>query len=343
MRVILAAGATETARIDGISAAGASPELMRYTPPGDAEILSYGEPIAAPVTPVSPTGCVTPAAVTRAVREVRTFPVTIVDAGMLAPTAAPTVDFGTEAGADVRKPVAVSDADRIFERARRFGAALPDEAVLIGETIPGGTTTALGVLTALGEPIGVSSSFVTNPIERKRAIVEEGLTASGLEPGDCVDAPIEAIEAMGDPVQATVAGITTGAIASGIDVTLAGGTQQLGIAALLRHGGIDASLTVATTAFVAEDRGDDLRAAGDRLDFELVVTDPGFDREYHVAMGRYCAGEVKEGVAMGGALSLVDDGELSTVRDRFVAVCDRLGIDDVDSMDTTADGSPEVN
>ena len=42
MRVILAAGTTETALIDGISAAGALPELMVHTPSADAEIVAYG-------------------------------------------------------------------------------------------------------------------------------------------------------------------------------------------------------------------------------------------------------------------------------------------------------------
>ncbi|MFC6768302.1 TIGR00303 family protein, partial [Natrinema soli] len=44
-------------------------------------------------------------------------------------------------------------------------------------------------------------------------------------------------------------------------------------------------------------------------------------------MARYCAGEAKEGVAMGGALSLVPEGRMGEVRDRLEAVCARLGIE----------------
>ncbi len=333
MRLILAAGTTETALVDGISAAGETPELMAHTPPGDAEILVYGEPVRSPVTPVSPTGCVTPAAVTRAVREVCGFPVTVVDAGLAAPTAAPTVDVDAAPGADVRAERAVPNASGIFERARSLGTSLPDDEILLGETVPGGTTTALGVLTALGEEIGVSSSLPTNPLDRKRAVVDEGLAASGLDPGDAAGDPLTAIEAVGDPVQATVAGLATGALAGGTAVTLAGGTQQLAIAAALRHAGVGGPVSVATTSFVAADRGDDLDAAADRLDLDLRVSDPGFDEGDHVAMERYCAGEVKEGVAMGGALSLVPDRELPAVRDRFVAACGRLGVGDVVDTD----------
>ena len=333
MRVILPAGTTETALIDGISAAGATPELMEHTPSADVEILEYGRPTTAPVTPVSPNGCPTPAAVTRAVREVLGFDATAVDAGLAQPTGAPTVDLGVDPGADVREAEAVPDAAAIFDRARSFGASLPEDDLLIGETVPGGTTTALGVLTALGEPTGVSSSLPQNPIERKRRVVDEALAASDLAAGDCDGAPLEAIRAVGDPVQATVAGIAAGALESDADVTLAGGTQMVAVATALRHADVDEPLSIATTSFVEDEQGDRLGEACYRLNCELTVTDPGFDSRDHVAMARYCAGEAKEGVAMGGALSLVPDGRLDEVLDRLEAICDRLGID--------ADGGPD--
>ncbi len=325
--MIVPAGTTETALIDGISAAGAAPELMEHTPSADVEIVAYGEPTTSPVTPVSPNGCPTPAAVTRAVREVVGFDLTVVDAGLAQPTGAPTVDLGVSPGADVRESSAVPDAEAIYDRAHAFGASLPDDEVLIGETVPGGTTTALGVLTALGEPVGVSSSLPDNPVERKRAVVDEALEASDLAPSACEGRPLEAIRAVGDPVQPTVMGIAAGALESGADVTLAGGTQMVAVAALLRHAGVDAPLTIATTSFVAEERGSDLEEACWQLDCELAVTDPGFDPDRHVAMERYCAGVAKEGVAMGGALSLVPDGEMAAVRDRLVRVCERLGVE----------------
>ncbi|WP_254524636.1 nicotinate mononucleotide-dependent phosphoribosyltransferase CobT [Natrinema caseinilyticum] len=327
MRILLPAGTTETALIDGISAAGAAPELMAHTPSADVEILAYGEPVASPVTPVSPNGCPTPAAVTRAVREVVGFDVAVIDAGLSRSTAAPTVDLDVRPGTDVREAVAVPDADATFDRAYDYGTSLPDDELLIGETVPGGTTTALGVLTALGEPGGVSSSLPENPIERKRRVVDEALAASDLEAGDCDGAPFEAVAAVGDPVQPAVAGLTAGALEAGIEVTLAGGTQMVAVAAIVRHAGIDAPLSIATTSFVAAEQGDRLADACERFDCALTVTDPGFDEREHVAMDRYCAGEAKEGVAMGGALSLVPDGRMSEVRDRFEAVCARLGID----------------
>jgi len=81
----------------------------------------------------------------------------------------------------VRDPEPVPDAAAIFEAARglvpeivesRTNAsdgddvdADDDRELLVAETIPGGTTTALGVLTALGERPAVSSSLPANPLE----------------------------------------------------------------------------------------------------------------------------------------------------------------------------------
>jgi len=151
MRLVVVAGTTRTARIEGISAAGADPDLMVHTPSADVEIVEYGRPVRAPVVPVSPSGCPTPAVVTRAVRELLGFDVTVVDAGLARPTGAPTVDVGAAPGGDVREAEPVASATDAWRAAREFGRALPDEEVFVAETVPGGTTTALGVLRALGE------------------------------------------------------------------------------------------------------------------------------------------------------------------------------------------------
>ncbi|WP_267642324.1 nicotinate-nucleotide--dimethylbenzimidazole phosphoribosyltransferase [Haloarchaeobius amylolyticus] len=324
MRLILFAGSTETASIEGISAAGADPALMRHTPSADAEILAYGQPVRAPVVPVSPSGCPTPAILTRAAREVLGFTVTVVDAGLAEKTGAPTVSVGARPGADIREADPVATAPGAFAAAREFGRELPDEHVVVGETVPGGTTTAMGVLRALGEDATVSSSFPENPLEQKREVVREGLAASGLDPGDCAGDPREAVRRMGDPVLAAVAGFTLGALESGASVTLGGGTQLLTAGALVRHAGCEAPLELATTSFVADDV-DDLADAAGRLDLDLTVTDPGFGSADHVAMARYVAGEAKEGVGLGGALALADRaGALAAVREAIPRVYDAV-------------------
>jgi len=326
MRFALVAGATGTAGIEGLSAAGADPEMRAHTPAADAEILTYGDTVRAPVVPVSPTGCPTPATVTRAVREELGFPVTVVDGGLAEPTAAGTVTVGARPGADIREADPVPTGPGAWAAAREFGASLPEEPLLIAETVPGGTTTAMGVLAALGEPTAVSSSLPENPLERKRAVVDEGLVASDLDRGGAAGDPRRAVRRMGDPVLATAAGLAEGALAADTPVTLAGGTQMLAVAALLGHAGVDRRLPLATTTFVAEDDTADLHGAADALDVDVTVTDPGFAGRDHPGMAAYVAGEAKEGVGMGGALALADRAGLpmAAVRERFVDVYDRL-------------------
>ncbi|MFB6270613.1 MAG: nicotinate mononucleotide-dependent phosphoribosyltransferase CobT [Halobacterium sp.] len=323
----LAAGSTRTAAIDGISAAGADPALMAHTPSADAELLAYGRPVRAPVVPVSPTGCPTPAVVTRAVRERVGFDAITVDAGLAEPTGAPTVDLGAQQGGDVREAVAVPDAGELFADARRFGADLPADRLVLAETVPGGTTTAMGVLAALGERRAVSSSLPENPLELKRDVVAEGLAESGIDAGDLAGQPTEAVRKMGDPVLAAVSGLAVGALEADTDVTLAGGTQLATAGALVRHAGLTDPLELATTSFVAEDDTAGIRDLAADADLDLTVTDPGFGRrDDHPAMAAYLAGEAKEGVGMGGALSLAADADVGVdaVHDAIETVYERV-------------------
>ena len=323
---MLVAGTTRTAEIEGISAAGADPDLLVHTPSADAEILTYGEPIRAPVVPVSPSGCPTPAVVTRAVTELIGLDVTVVDGGLTEPTGAPTVTVGARPGDDIRGQDPVSTAPGVLAAAREFGRSIPDDEVYLSETVPGGTTTALGVLRALGETPAVSSSLPENPLDLKRSVVRDGLEASSLEPGDATGDPAVALRRMGDPVLATITGLLVGLIESDTAVTLAGGTQLLAAAALARHVGVETPLRLATTSFVAADESVDLGTAAGDLNVDLTVTDPCFEARDHPAMNAYLAGNAKEGVGMGGALALAEAAgvPMADVRDRIVTVYDRL-------------------
>lgn len=329
-RLVLVAGTTETAAIDGISAAGASPALRARTPSADAEIVCYGLPIGGGPVPVSPAGCVTPAVVTRAARTLVGFDVTVVDAGLSTPTAAPHVSMDAAPGGKITGPTPVPDAAAVLDRGRQFGRALPDDRLVVGETIPGGTTTALGVLSALGEPATVSSSMRNNPIERKRSIVEAGETASGLESGAAAGQPVRALRRMGDPVLAAATGIVVGALSSGTEVILGGGTQLIAVAALVRELGRAAPMTLATTAYVAGDPTVDLEDMATAQELSLRVTDPGFDRVEDPAMARYADGEGKEGVGMGGTLAMLADAdiEFAALRRTVGALGDRLTADE---------------
>ena len=327
---VIVGGLTETATIEGISAAGASPELMVHTPSADFEIVQYGQPRQSPVVPVSPTGCPTPAVITRAVVECCSLDPTFVNAGFTKPTAVETVEIGDQPGRDIREAVAVPNAEELFNRAREQAPTIAGEAetdeLVLAETIPGGTTTALGVLTALGERPSVSSSLPENPLSLKRETVRAGLEASGLEAGEVAGEPIQAVRQMGDPMLATVAGLIVGATEADISVTLGGGTQLAAAAALARHAGVTADIDLATTVFVADDETAGIHTLATDLDLSLTVTDPEFDGHDHPAMAGYVAGEAKEGVGMGGALALAARTGLSmeVVREHCRTVYDQL-------------------
>lgn len=337
MRLVVVAGSTRTAGIresstseaddpTTISAAGADREAMLHTPSADLELLEYGDVTRSPTVPVSPSGCPTPAVVTRAVRELLDFPVTCIDAGLARKTGAPTVDFATEPGADIRTTVAVANVQELFDAGREFGQSLPDPELLVGETIPGGTTTAMAVLEALGERPAVSSSLSENPLALKRQVVKKALDSSDLEPGGAVGNPLKALRRVGDPVLAAVAGLLIGASDADIDVTLAGGTQLAAAAALARHAGVDTPLTLATTSFVAEDASAGIEMLAVDLDLDLRVSDPGFGGQDHPAMAAYSDGEAKEGVGMGGAFHLAEHEGVSmnAVRERIERVYERV-------------------
>lgn len=326
MRFVLVAGNTATARIDGISAAGADSDLLVHTPSADLEIVTYGTVIGAPVVPVSPTGCPTPAVITRAARELLAFQTLAIDAGLARSTRAPTITLGGEPGRDIREALALPSAEEAFQAARQFGAALPDDQLLIGETIPGGTTTALAVLSALGERETVSSSLPENPLALKRSIVAESLAASDIAAGQTAGDPIETLRSVGDPVLAVVAGLVVGATSTGTAVTFAGGTQLVAAGALVRHAGVDAPMALATTSFVACDDTAAIHELATDLEIDLTVTDPGFQETDHPATDAYVAGEGKEGVGMGGALALIDREAvpMGRLRDRILTVYDRL-------------------
>ncbi|MUV59184.1 TIGR00303 family protein, partial [Halogeometricum sp. CBA1124] len=197
-----------------------------------------------------------------------------------------------------------------------------DDELVVGETIPGGTTTAMAVLRALGEEWPTSSSLPENPVELKERVVEAAFESSEIAPGQAAHTPELAVRFVGDPVLAAAGGLVAGAVESGTAVTLGGGTQMLAVAALVRHAGVLGPLTLATTSYLAADVPE-LRDATDAHDVALVVTDPGFDDAG--PLSAFADGVAKEGAAMGGALHLADRaGSLADVTEGTLDVLSRL-------------------
>ncbi|TLM98419.1 TIGR00303 family protein, partial [bacterium] len=162
---------TETAKISGLSAAGRNPELTDYTPPADAELLLLGRCKCISDVPVTPEGIPTPALITRSALKLASIPMLIVSGGLKVKPKVPFLDLGGGPGEDIRTGRAVENVEEVIERARIAGEHLAKIAgyLVIGESIPGGTTTALGILLAMGVDARgrVSSSMPQNPHDLK--------------------------------------------------------------------------------------------------------------------------------------------------------------------------------
>ena len=323
-------GTTDTSKIPGISGAGASPELTEFTPASDAEFMVLGQVRccdAAAETVVDGAAAPTPARLTKAALQVANIPFIIIDAGSKIKPDVEYVSFGKEYGRDIRTGKGVLNPLEIFENGKELGAelSLRHEMLIIGESIPAGTTTALGVLKALGYEANekVSGSMPHNPHDLKSQVVDEGLKNAGIVPGEA-DA-IQAIGAVGDPTLPAIAGLVLG---SDIPIILAGGTQMAAACAIIKsvQPNFDFSrINLATTVFVAADETADLFGILEQIDDNITVNvvDPRFEESEHEGLKNYLTGFVKEGAGAGGAMftALVLGSSVEKLRKRIEKVC----------------------
>ena len=301
-------GSTETAKIPGISAAGKNPELTDYTPAADVELLLYGECRCIEGVPVTPEGIPTPALITLSAVQLAEMPVIVVDGGAAVKPHAPYVDVGGRPGGNIREGRGVDRPETVFERARTFGKHLAriSDYIVVGESIPGGTTTALGLLTAMGyDAIGkVSSSMPSNPHELKARVVSEGLKAAGKEPGAFRGDPLGAASVLGDPMMVAFAGLVAGA-APIVPVLMAGGTQMAAVLAILKELAPDAlgNVAIGTTRWIVEDRSSDIVGLVSQIArVPVLAAGLSFKASRHWGLRVYEEGAVKEGVGAGGAV-----------------------------------------
>ena len=327
---LLNIGTTETSRIEGISGAGASAELTEFTPAADVEFMVLGEvrcTDTAAETVVDGAAAPTPARLTKAALQLANIPFVIVDAGSKIKPEVDYVSLGSDYGRDIRTGKGVLNPLEIFENAKDLGAELSQrhEILIIGESIAAGTTTALGVLKALGYEANekVSGSMPHNPHDLKSKTVDEGLKNAGITPGEA-DA-MQAIGAVGDPTLAATAGLVLG---SDVPVILAGGTQMAAACAIIKsiQPSFDFSrINLATTVFVASDETADLFGILNQIDENITVNvvDPRFEESEHEGLKNYNIGFVKEGAGAGGAMftALVLGNSVENLRRKIEKVC----------------------
>jgi uncharacterized protein (TIGR00303 family) len=302
--------------VPGVSGAGPTPEKTLLSPVLDAELIATGAVSSFPFKPDTPTGCPTPSTITRAMVSLCGLEPLFINAGLRHTPTVPCYDVYGTVGEDPRFRDAVPRARALYSHGETIGRFLAQNSdlLVIGECVPGGTTTALCVLRALGYDAAVSSSFVTNPVSIKEDICSKALariSSSGAT------GPLDIIRCTGDPMMPVAAGMIrsyTGPI------LLAGGTQMLSVAALAKAMGM-APPAVVTTSYVRDDPTANVDQLARRIGAPVYYVDPGFGTLGHAGLARYCIGEVKEGFGAGGAMCLayLMGHTEETIRERILA------------------------
>lgn len=336
-----------TVQLPGLSGAGTTTELRELTAAADAEILYYGRARCLPGgVPSNPTGAPGPSIITRAAFQILPqMPYHCFDAGLKVKADIP--NLVTLNGAVPAQPINTGKAlplenvydlflDGLKQGQQLAQQYLSKSYLTIAESVPGGTTTALGVLLSLGIDAEqrISSSMPCNAHQGKLAAVQQGLAAIKVSKGAFRERPLEAVAAVGDSMQAAVAGMAIAASAF-MPVVLGGGTQMAAvlalIAALRRYPPPDfaeflqkmqpRNLALATTRWVSADPTADLAGLAveiekrfDEFEVPYFAANLDFSKSRYPLMQLYEQGYVKEGVGAGAAalIAIINGGYSAT-------------------------------
>jgi uncharacterized protein (TIGR00303 family) len=233
--------------------------------------------------------------------------VLVVNGGVKVKPQIPYVDLGGNSGRDIRTGNSVDNVEEVIERGKVLGEQLAKVAdyLVIGESIPGGTTTALGVLSALGINAQgkVSSTLPENPHSLKAEVVAAGLKAAGEKFGSLKGNPLKAVSCVGDPMMAAMAGLVIGGARQG-PVLMAGGTQMTAVLAVINALNPESlcNIAVGTTRWVAKDVKSDICGIVKQFcQVPVIAADLDFCSSKYPGLRIYETGLVKEGVGAGGA------------------------------------------
>ena len=302
---------TATANIAGITQAGI-PGMIHLTPTLDAEFLATGEVRSLPNIAETPKGVPTPALITRAIHLLHPYThIELLDLGL---EVQPKGEDFTIHHLDISTSQSIAngahiDAKELFDKGVAFGKTYicQDDYLILGESVPSGTTTATATALALGYDAKAlfSSSFKDVP----NNIREETITKA-LENVKGKTDLFDILGSVADNMLIFNAGFILG-VDGRFPVVLAGGTQMACVLlvanSISRYMGAkvnSSKLALATTKWVAQDEHSDIKALLEMLDFPInaYYADFDFSLSEHPALKLYDEGEAKEGVGAGGAL-----------------------------------------
>ncbi len=302
---------TQTANIQGITQAGI-PGKIYLTPTLDSEFVCTGEVRSLESIAETPKGVPTPALITRAVHLLKPYSnIELLNLGL---EVHPKVNYFDihEFGIKPSRSIALDaniDAMKLFQKALEFGQHFEckDDYVILGESVPSGTTTASATAQALGYECKnfFSSSFKNVPNK-----VREETILNALKNIKDEDDLFTILGKVADNMLIFNAGFILG-LNNKIKLVLAGGTQMacvlLIVNSILKTMGGEfetSNLALCTTKWVYEDENSDIKALLELLDFKInaYYSDFDFSISKHPALKLYDEGEAKEGVGAGGAL-----------------------------------------
>ena len=300
---------TETSEIPGITFAGADKDLIKYTPPSDAEYLYYGFCKTMDKIPMTPDGKPTPALLTKTALENSSIPHIIINAGSKILPQLPFIQTGLSYGLNISSTSAMSESQviRAIDFGRIVGRTLSSmtDCLIIGESIPGGTTTALATLKGLGIKSKVSSSIPNNPVVLKNKIVDEALKRIDTEN------PYKIVAEISDPMIPFVGGMLSSA--SQISkVLLAGGTQMSAVLAFASKIGFNENNTaIGTTSYIVNDSSANFVEQIKQIcDIGGIAVEPNLKQSKFSGLRAFSEGFAKEGVGAGGSIiaSMIKSG-----------------------------------
>ena len=292
---------TQTCEISGITFAGADKESIQFTPPADAEYLHYGYCKTIDKIPMTPDGKPTPGLLTKTALESSSIPHLTINAGSKISPQLPFIDTGLSFGKNISIQDAMTDSEvaHAVDYGRIAGRSLASltDCLIIGESIPGGTTTALAVLRGLGFDAKVSSSIPNNPVELKNQIVNDALER--IES----DHPYSIVAKVGDPMIAFVAGMLSSA-SDVSKVMLAGGTQMTAALAFASKIGFNEENTaIGTTSYITDDKSANFKNLVQKIaNIPAISVDPGLKHSQYSGLKAFSEGFAKEGVGAGGSI-----------------------------------------
>ena len=214
------------------------------------------------------------------------------------------------------KGITDSGQDLLSRRMRSKGRPL-----VVAECVPGGTTTAQAVLTALGVEVAhlISGSSLHPPQQLKQELVSRGLQRAALGAHPAAE---QILAAVGDPFQAFTAGVLVGAVSSGQPLLLGGGCQMLAVLALAMQAlpinqrkRLAAQVLIGTTGWLADEGAVatsqspfaglvDATAGHMAAALSVFACGLRFRDSAHQLLRDYERGYVKEGVGAGALLLL---------------------------------------